>query len=104
MKINPLLRFIVLGAEQSETKLAALNLDAGQHASTNRTILMPSPLNEKISIDKICTTGLGVCSDQCSDPFCDTNCAQKYPGGRGYCQDIVPPLRSCYCVYNCTNA
>ncbi|ESQ54220.1 hypothetical protein EUTSA_v10026566mg [Eutrema salsugineum] len=49
---------------------------------------------------KICDGGAGICSQSCPDKCCDTNCAQKYKGGRGFCSSIGN-YRLCQCTYPC---
>ncbi|CAN8326553.1 unnamed protein product [Cochlearia groenlandica] len=49
---------------------------------------------------KICFGGAGTCSAKCGTPCCNQLCAQKFPGGSGYCDRIGQSLL-CKCEYPC---
>ena len=51
-----------------------------------------------------CNIGMGMCSFKCNDQCCNAKCAAKYPGrqaGYGYCNEAVPNIRLCQCIYTC---
>ncbi|CAH8277400.1 unnamed protein product [Arabidopsis lyrata] len=48
----------------------------------------------------VCSGGTGMCSGNCPDKCCDTNCAQKYNGGRGFCNSLGN-YNLCQCEYPC---
>ncbi|KAG2245446.1 hypothetical protein Bca4012_015784 [Brassica carinata] len=49
---------------------------------------------------KICNGGAGLCSARCPANCCDTNCAQKFNGGHGFC-DTIGNFNLCQCQYPC---
>ncbi|XP_010435730.1 PREDICTED: putative defensin-like protein 180 [Camelina sativa] len=50
---------------------------------------------------KVCNGGTStMCSQNCPEKCCDTNCAQKYSGGRGFCNSLGN-FNLCQCQYPC---
>ncbi|CAN8276405.1 unnamed protein product [Cochlearia groenlandica] len=49
---------------------------------------------------KQCYGGAGLCDIKCGNPCCNQSCAQKYPGGGGYCDSLGSSLL-CKCQYPC---
>ncbi|CAA7048814.1 unnamed protein product [Microthlaspi erraticum] len=49
---------------------------------------------------KTCSGGGGMCSQNCPETCCDANCAQKFNGGKGYCQSLGN-YNLCQCEYPC---
>ncbi|XP_013597145.1 PREDICTED: defensin-like protein 182 isoform X1 [Brassica oleracea var. oleracea] len=49
---------------------------------------------------KICNGGAGLCSARCFGSCCDTNCAQKFNGGHGFCSTLGT-FNLCQCQYPC---
>ncbi|CAH2077516.1 unnamed protein product [Thlaspi arvense] len=49
---------------------------------------------------KQCTGGAGFCSTTCGNQCCNQSCAQKYPGGVGFCENLDHSLL-CKCQYPC---
>lgn len=47
-----------------------------------------------------CTTGLGLCTNECSEDCCKAKCASGYNQGVGEC-DSIAGYRLCNCVYVC---
>ncbi|KAG7611104.1 hypothetical protein ISN44_As05g032140 [Arabidopsis suecica] len=48
----------------------------------------------------VCSGGTGMCSGKCPYKCCDTSCAQKYNGGRGFCNSLGN-YNFCQCEYPC---
>ncbi|RIA04531.1 hypothetical protein BRARA_K01224 [Brassica rapa] len=53
-----------------------------------------------LSPPKICNGGAGLCSARCPGSCCDTNCAQKFKGGHGFCSTLGT-FNLCQCQYPC---
>ncbi|XP_018482286.1 defensin-like protein 182 [Raphanus sativus] len=49
---------------------------------------------------KICNGGAGICSRSCPETCCNTNCAQKFNGGHGFCSTLGN-FNLCQCQYPC---
>ncbi|KAF8053153.1 hypothetical protein N665_1458s0011 [Sinapis alba] len=49
---------------------------------------------------KQCSGGAGLCDTKCGNPCCNQSCAQKYPGGVGFCESLAHTLL-CKCQYPC---
>ncbi|EOA18836.1 hypothetical protein CARUB_v10007451mg [Capsella rubella] len=58
----------------------------------------PPPLSYQPQ--KTCNGGAGFCSKTCNKDCCDSNCAQKYDGGTGFC-NTIGHANLCQCVYPC---
>ncbi|EOA28861.1 hypothetical protein CARUB_v10025105mg [Capsella rubella] len=49
---------------------------------------------------KICNGGLGNCGVACNNQCCDAKCAQRYNGGRGFCNTLFE-FSVCQCKFPC---
>ncbi|XP_013624941.1 PREDICTED: defensin-like protein 183 [Brassica oleracea var. oleracea] len=47
-----------------------------------------------------CSGGAGLCDTRCGNPCCNQSCAQKYPGGVGFCDSLAHTVL-CKCQYPC---